>query len=64
MTSKESPDMTTWPNLVGTAAPPRDPKLTTMKKRRTTAKWTMTASQQLSESQTKANRSILLRRNC
>ena len=27
MTSKESPDMTTWPNLVGTAAPPRDPNV-------------------------------------
>ena len=27
MTSKESPDMTTWPSLVGTAAPPRDPNV-------------------------------------
>jgi hypothetical protein len=35
-----------------------------MKKRRTTTKWTMTASQRSSESQTKTNRSILLRTNC
>jgi hypothetical protein len=27
MTSKESPDMTAWPSLVGTAAPPRDPNV-------------------------------------
>jgi hypothetical protein len=27
MTSKESPDMTTLPRLVGTAAPPRDPNV-------------------------------------
>ena len=27
MTSKESPDMTTWPSLAGTAAPPRDPNV-------------------------------------
>ena len=27
MISKESPDMTAWPNLVGTAAPPRDPNV-------------------------------------
>ena len=27
MTSKESPDMTTWPSFVRAAAPPRDPNV-------------------------------------
>ena len=56
--------MTTWPSLVGTAAPPRDPNVDDDEEEEDDDEVDMTASQRLSESQTKTNRSILLRTNC